>query len=108
MNVFSILSSGSRRVVLLAAAFGFARVLSAAEPGAKLDSHTGAFLKEHCLRCHGPEEVKGDLRLDQLDTDFSKPSTFERKARVRSACFTFSDGLLSSGLLPGENRPTQI
>ena len=52
------------------------------------DSHAAAFMKEHCLRCHGPEKAKGDLRLDQLDTDFSKPSTFDRwreiSARVQA------------------------
>ena len=52
------------------------------------DSQAAAFMKEHCLRCHGPEKAKGDFRLDQLDTDFSKPSTFERwrevVARVQS------------------------
>ncbi|MSU41120.1 MAG: DUF1587 domain-containing protein, partial [Pedosphaera sp.] len=53
-----------------------------------LDAPSTAFIKEHCLRCHGPEKTKGDLRLDQLDTDFAKPSTFERwrevVARVQS------------------------
>lgn len=53
------------------------------------DSQAAAFMKEHCLRCHGPEKAKGDFRLDQLDTDFSKPSTFERwrevVARVQSS-----------------------
>jgi Protein of unknown function (DUF1592)/Protein of unknown function (DUF1588)/Protein of unknown function (DUF1585)/Protein of unknown function (DUF1595)/Protein of unknown function (DUF1587)/Planctomycete cytochrome C len=28
------------------------------------------FLKTHCLRCHGPEKEKGDLRIDQLSRDF--------------------------------------
>ena len=46
------------------------------------------FLTVHCLRCHGPEKAEGDLRLDQLDADLSKPTTFERwreiVARVQS------------------------
>ena len=46
------------------------------------DSQAAAFMKEHCLRCHGPEKAKGDFRLDQLDTDFAKPSTFERWREV--------------------------
>ncbi len=46
------------------------------------DSQAAAFMKEHCLRCHGPEKAKGDFRLDQLDTDFSKPSTFKRWREV--------------------------
>ena len=63
-------------------------VFAGSSPGATapLDSHTGAFLKEHCLRCHGPEKAKGDLRLDQLDTDFSKPSSFERWQAVDRHC----------------------
>ncbi|MSU26292.1 MAG: DUF1592 domain-containing protein [Pedosphaera sp.] len=53
----------------------------AAESPVKSKSDGGSaqpFFKEHCLRCHGPEKAKGDLRLDQLDTDFAKPSTFDR------------------------------
>ena len=46
------------------------------------------FLTAHCLRCHGPEKAEGDLRVDQLDADLSKPSSFERwreiVARVQS------------------------
>ena len=62
--------------------------LSAAVGAVPGDAHTAAFFKEHCLRCHGPEKAKGDLRLDQVDTDLTKPSTFERwreiVARVQS------------------------
>ena len=28
------------------------------------------FLQEHCVRCHGPEKEKGDLRIDQLSREF--------------------------------------
>ena len=38
-------------------------IASAAEP-------FEAFLAKHCLRCHGPEKVKRDLRIDQLSRDF--------------------------------------
>jgi mono/diheme cytochrome c family protein len=62
-----------------------------------LDNHAGAFLKEHCLRCHGPEKAKGDLRLDQLDTDFSKPSTFERWREVVTR--------VQSGEMPPKKEP---
>ncbi|HAY74034.1 MAG TPA: hypothetical protein DCY32_00020, partial [Opitutae bacterium] len=27
-------------------------------------------LDSHCIKCHGPEKQKGDLRLDLLSTDF--------------------------------------
>ena len=29
-----------------------------------------AFLEKHCIRCHGPSQAKGDLRMDQLSRDF--------------------------------------
>ena len=29
-----------------------------------------AFLKTHCISCHGPDKEKGDLRLDQLSRNF--------------------------------------
>ena len=31
-----------------------------------------AFLETHCVRCHGPEKEKGDLRTDELSRDFTK------------------------------------
>ncbi|MBI5800316.1 MAG: DUF1592 domain-containing protein [Verrucomicrobia bacterium] len=62
-----------------------------------LDSGTAAFLKAHCIRCHGPEKVKGDLRLDQLDTDFSKPSAFERWRDVMTR--------VQSGEMPPKKEP---
>jgi mono/diheme cytochrome c family protein len=29
-----------------------------------------AFLEKHCIRCHGPEKEKGDVRFDRLSRDF--------------------------------------
>ena len=28
------------------------------------------FLTTHCVRCHGPEKVEGEIRIDQLSRDF--------------------------------------
>lgn len=64
---------------------------------APLPPSSDAFLKEHCLRCHGPEKAKGDLRLDQLDTDFSRPSAFERWREVASRT--------QSGEMPPKKEP---
>jgi len=85
-----------RRRVL---AVGLLVVLSAvASPAAGLtDAPTAAFLKDHCLRCHGPEKVKGDLRLDQLDTELAKPSTFERWREIVSS--------VQSGEMPPKKEP---
>jgi mono/diheme cytochrome c family protein len=36
------------------------------------------FLREFCVSCHGSDVAKGNLRLDQLDTDVSQRSNHER------------------------------
>lgn len=33
-----------------------------------------AFSKKYCISCHGPDKVKGDLRLDTLDKEFKNAS----------------------------------
>src|SRR6266568_1416877 len=48
---------------ILTASLGLAGAVRAAEP-------FDAFLEKHCIRCHGPEKEKGDLRIDQLSRDF--------------------------------------
>jgi mono/diheme cytochrome c family protein len=53
----------SRCGLLLAASLGIAGAVRGAEP-------FEAFLEKHCIRCHGPEKEKGDLRIDQLSRDF--------------------------------------
>lgn len=40
------------------------------------------FFRDHCIRCHGPAETKGELRLDSLDADFTRPATFERWQKI--------------------------
>jgi mono/diheme cytochrome c family protein len=53
----------SHTCLLLTASLGFVSAVDAAEP-------FDAFLETHCIRCHGPEKEKGDLRIDQLSRDF--------------------------------------
>lgn len=48
---------------ILAASASLAGGVRGAEP-------FDAFLEKHCIRCHGPEKEKGDLRIDQLSRDF--------------------------------------
>ena len=79
------------------AALAFLIAAGSAMIAAPLDAPSAAFLKEHCLRCHGPEKVKGDLRLDQLETDFAKPSVFERWREVVSRT--------QSGEMPPKKEP---
>ena len=35
------------------------------------DTLVTPFLEEHCLKCHGEEKQKGDIRLDTLSRDFT-------------------------------------
>ena len=43
------------------------------------------FIKDNCLRCHGPEKDKGHLRLDQLSLSISNNSTAGRWQDVLDA-----------------------
>jgi mono/diheme cytochrome c family protein len=40
------------------------------------------FLANHCIRCHGPEKEKGDLRLDRLSREFKTGVDAHRWAEV--------------------------
>jgi hypothetical protein len=65
-------------IALVAAAAG---ACAAAEPGS-FDQAILPFLKENCIRCHGPEKQKGDLRLDTLSHDFNTDAVAQRWAEV--------------------------
>ncbi|HRH98787.1 MAG TPA: DUF1587 domain-containing protein, partial [Prosthecobacter sp.] len=60
-----------------------------------------AFLKTHCIRCHGPEKEKGDLRIDQLSRDFKLGADTHHWAEVIEQ--------VNSGEMPPkkEKKPTQ-
>jgi mono/diheme cytochrome c family protein len=60
-----------------------------------------AFLDKHCLRCHGPEKQKGELRLDQLSRDFKLGTDSHRWAEAMEK--------VNSGEMPPkkEKKPTQ-
>jgi len=62
-----------------------------------------AFLKTHCISCHGPEEENGDLRIDQLSRDFKLGADTHHWAEVIEQ--------VNSGEMPPEDdkekRPTQ-
>lgn len=55
------------------------------------------FVKEHCLRCHGPEKQKGKLRLDGYDYAISD----------KDEALHYQDVLdvLNSGEMPPEDEP---
>jgi mono/diheme cytochrome c family protein len=59
----------------------------AAEPGSLPDAAefgqlVQPFLKDHCVKCHGPDKQKGKLRLDTLAADFSDPLVAEKWKEV--------------------------
>ena len=60
-----------------------------------------AFLEAHCLRCHGPEKEKGDLRIDRLSRDFKLGADTHHWAEVIEQ--------VNSGEMPPEEekQPTQ-
>ncbi|MEY5027453.1 MAG: hypothetical protein RLZZ244_2981, partial [Verrucomicrobiota bacterium] len=82
--------------LLLAACVGMTLPAHSAEP---LD----AFLEKHCIRCHGPEKEKGDLRIDRLSRDFKLGADTHHWAEVLEQ--------IHSGEMPPkkdkEPKPTQ-
>ena len=81
-------------VVLLMSA---ALKLSAADGAGQGDRDTTAFIQEHCLRCHGEKKSKGDLRLDKLESDFSKSATSARWREILER--------VRSGEMPPKDEP---
>ena len=59
------------------------------------------FLKKHCVACHGPEKMKGDVRIDQLSRDFKRGADTHHWAELIEQ--------VNSGAMPPkkEPRPTQ-
>jgi len=80
--------------LLLAASLALAGAVRGAEP-------FDAFLETHCIRCHGPEKEKGDLRIDRLSRDFKLGADTHHWAEVIEQ--------VNSGEMPPkkEKRPTQ-
>ncbi|NNE92773.1 MAG: hypothetical protein HKN23_14095 [Verrucomicrobiales bacterium] len=78
------------RFFFIVLAAQFAATISAVEP-------FEPFLKEHCVRCHGPEKEKGDLRIDQLSRDF--------KAGIDGHFWAEVVNRINSGEMPPEDEP---
>jgi mono/diheme cytochrome c family protein len=75
---------------LIASAF-LASAATAAEPAFE------AFLEKHCVSCHGPEEEKGDLRIDLLSRDFKSGLDTHLWAEVIEN--------VNSGAMPPKKKP---
>ena len=78
----------------LTVGLAFTGAVGAAEP-------FEAFLGKHCIRCHGPEKQKGELRIDQLARDFKLGTDSHRWAEAMEK--------VNSGEMPPkkEKQPTQ-
>lgn len=55
------------------------------------------FFQEHCIHCHGPEEAKAGLRLDEIDVDLSRPFAFEHWREVVAR--------INAGEMPPKDEP---
>ena len=64
-----------RLSLILIACLSGAAVGSAEEP-------FDAFLTAHCLRCHGPEKMERELRIDRLSRDFKSGADVHLWAEV--------------------------
>src|SRR3984885_14390071 len=74
--------------------FRFAGFVRGGEP-------SEAFLDKHCVRCHGPEKKKGELRIDRLSRDFKSGVDAHRWLEVIER--------VNAGEMPpkSERKPTQ-
>ena len=91
MFLYRILSSV---FLTLTACIAFAGTVHGDEP-------FEGFLKKHCVACHGPEKMKGDVRIDQLSRDFKRGADTHHWAELIEQ--------VNSGAMPPkkEPRPTQ-
>jgi hypothetical protein len=83
-----------RPPAILVACLGLVGIVRAAGP-------FEGFLETHCIRCHGPKEEKGDLRIDLLPRDFKWGADAHRWADIIDQ--------INSGEMPPkkEKQPTQ-
>jgi hypothetical protein len=86
--------SSCAAALLFVASLGLAGAVQAAGP-------FEAFLEKHCIRCHGPEKEKGDLRIDRLSRDFKAGGDTHHWAEMMEQ--------VNSGAMPPkkEEKPTQ-
>ncbi|QDV17177.1 Planctomycete cytochrome C [Gimesia panareensis] len=85
----------TRKIIACLCLIGFTIVcgpasLSAAEP-------YEAFLTKHCVRCHGPQKIERDLRIDQLSRDFSTGADVHLWAEIVER--------INSGEMPPADEP---
>ena len=62
------------------------------------ESDVKPFLEKHCIGCHGPKKLEGDLALDLLDADMKESASAARWAVVREK--------IATGEMPPDDKPT--
>jgi len=63
----------------------------------RYDEQIRPFLTRHCFECHSGEKPKGDLRLDQLASDFASEESRAKWLEVRER--------VESGAMPPKSQP---
>jgi mono/diheme cytochrome c family protein len=66
-------------------------------PAPEFATEVSPFLDRHCVRCHGQEKQKGDLRIDTLERDFSKSTVASRWMDIMER--------INSGEMPPKKEP---
>jgi mono/diheme cytochrome c family protein len=67
---------------LLATGWAMLACLPAASSARAADKPVGAFFQQHCVKCHGAEKQKGDVRLDTLASPATSVAARKTWARV--------------------------
>ncbi|MBI1367633.1 MAG: DUF1592 domain-containing protein [Planctomycetes bacterium] len=49
---------------------------------AAVDASIAKFFDDHCVKCHGPDKQKGDVRLDTLSDNFADPELRETWTKI--------------------------
>src|SRR5579864_6397205 len=66
-------------------------------PAPEFATDVSPYLDRHCVRCHGQEKQKGDLRIDTLERDFSKSAVASRWMDIMER--------INSGEMPPKKEP---
>jgi hypothetical protein len=64
---------------------------------AETEFDTKAYLKNHCIRCHGAEEQNADRQFDSLETEYSDQQTAEHWQEILD--------VINLGEMPPEDEP---
>lgn len=88
-----LLTSAATAFGVIVAVLAFSTFASAAPAlsPAALDKTLRPFLADHCVRCHGPEKQKGEVRLDTLNPSSDSAQSRELLTLVRDQ---IRDGLM--------------